>query len=556
MICSKEFMTYINGLMVSRGGFSDFATAFDKIGKKYGIAKLVYRSFFLTNVYFSEEEKDGHIAYEQKDMVPADAPCYVKNIVSGEKETIRVEVYRAAGECNFSEEEKQDIDVVLKVMSFHVAGWQMNNIIRNLKYYDGLTGLVNAGGFLLYFDSLVVKKQHTKYNAYYFNLSRFSLVNKRFGSAETDKIIVRYTNAVQDFLLPGEMLGRLGGDNFTALILKERTEKFLQLLSGLTTYGMVGDIKLPVRVSAIAGVLEIDDSITSNERVLNDSAMAMNVAKHVLKKPYVFASEQMREKEFMNKQIAACFKEALANREFEVYYQPKVSGKDCRVVGGEALSRWVRDGVIMQPLEFIPIIEQNEMICLLDFYVLEQVCKDIQSWCAKGLNVGRMSVNFSRKHLTDPELVDKITGILQKYDMDSRYIEIELTETVNDAEAGLMSNFIGQMKKHNIVISIDDFGTGYSSLNMLRSLSVDVLKIDKSFIGNLDDRNKIVLSNIIRMAQELCMEVVAEGVETKEQARYLREIGCHILQGFLFDKPIPKAKFEERMHEGEYSICL
>lgn len=556
MICSEELMIFINKLMASQGNLSGFATAFEKIGKKYGIAKLVYWSFFLTKEYSGKEEKDGHIAYEQTAMVPADAPCYVKHITSGEKETIRIEVYRAMGESDFSKEEADDIDIVLNVMAFHVAGWQMNNIIRNLKYYDGLTGLVNAGGFLLYFDSLIAENQHIKYNVYYFNLSRFNLVNKRFGSAETDKIIVRYTNAVQDFLLPGEMLGRLGGDNFAALILKERTDEFLQLLSGLMTYGLVGDIKLPVRVSATAGVLEITDSIKNNDRVLADSAMAMNVAKHVLKKPYVYASEHLREKELMNKQIASCFKEALTNREFEVYYQPKVSGKDCRVVGGEALSRWIHDDVMMQPMDFIPVIEQNEMICLLDFYVLEQVCKDIQEWCGKGMDVRRMSVNFSRKHLTDPELADKIADILRTYHIDSRYIEIELTETVDEAEAGLMSKFIGQMKQHNIMVSIDDFGTGYSSLNMLRSLNVDVLKIDKSFVGNLDDRNKIVLSNIIRMAQELNMEVVAEGVETKEQASYLQEIGCHFLQGFLFDKPIPKAEFEKRMQRGRYHICL
>jgi len=385
-------------------------------------------------------------------------------------------------------------------------------------------------------------------------LSRFSLVNRRFGSSETDKIIVRYTEAIQDFLVPGELLGRLGGDNFTALVLKERTEEFLQILSGVITYGILGDKEMSVKISAVAGVVELDDTIFECGGILNDAAMAMNVAKHVSKRPFLFATQQMREKGFKNKQIASSFMEALYNNEFKVFYQPKVSGQDYRIVGGEALSRWYRDGVMMPPMDFIPVIEQNGTVCLLDFYVLEQVCKDITQWLKAGLNVGRISVNFSRKHLSNPHLVEDIMDVLRKYDMAGRYIEIELTETVDEVESNLLIEFIKRMKYHKVRISIDDFGTGYSSLNMLRSFSVDVLKVDKSFLDNLDERNKIVLSNIIRMAQELNMEVVAEGVETKEQALYLGSIGCHTLQGFLFDKPLPKEEFEVKLQNEVYSL--
>ncbi len=354
--------------------------------------------------------------------------------------------------------------------------------------------------------------------------------------------------------MPGEVLGRLGGDNFTALVLKERTEMFLQFLSGVITYGVLGGKEMPVKISAVAGVLELDDSITDNGSILNDAAMAMNMAKHVVKKPFMFASEQMRAKGFKDKQIESSFMEALYNGEFKVYYQPKVSGQDYRIVGGEALSRWFKDGVMMPPMDFIPVIERNAMVCLLDFYVLEQVCKDITQWIKEGIKVGRISVNFSRKHLSNPHLVEDIMDILRKYDMAGRYIEIELTETVDEVESNLLIEFIKRMKYHKVRISIDDFGTGYSSLNMLRSFSVDVLKIDKSFIDNLDERNKIVLSNIIRMAHELSMEVVAEGVETKEQALYLGEIGCHTLQGYLFDKPLAKEEFERKLQSGTYEV--
>lgn len=554
MICSREFLNYINVLGNADNTFAAFQSAFDGIGRKYSIAKVVYKLVVPANPFTKDGEERHDVAYLREDVSGADTPAYVKMMVTGEKGHVWFEVYRIEGTADFTEDEITDINAVLDVLTFHAARWRMINRIKDMQFIDGLTGLVNAGGFLTYVDSLIEKKELSKYNAYYFNLSRFSLVNRRFGSSETDKIIVRYTEAIQDFLIPGELLGRLGGDNFTALVLKERTEEFLQILSGVITYGILGDKEMSVKISAVAGVVELDDTIFECGGILNDAAMAMNVAKHVSKRPFLFATQQMRAKGFKDKQIASSFMEALYNDEFKVFYQPKVSGQDYRIVGGEALSRWYRDGVMMPPMDFIPVIEQNGTVCLLDFYVLEQVCKDITQWLKAGLNVGRISVNFSRKHLSNPHLVEDIMDVLRKYDMAGRYIEIELTETVDEVESNLLIEFIKRMKYHKVRISIDDFGTGYSSLNMLRSFSVDVLKVDKSFLDNLDERNKIVLSNIIRMAQELNMEVVAEGVETKEQALYLGSIGCHTLQGFLFDKPLPKEEFEVKLQNEVYSL--
>lgn len=554
MICSREFLDYINVLGNADNTFAAFQSAFEGIARKYSIAKVVYKLVVPANPFTKDGEERHDVAYLREDVSGADTPAYVKTMVTGEKGKVWFEVYRTEGTADFTEDEITDINAVLDVLTFHAARWRMINRIKDMQFIDGLTGLVNAGGFLTYIDSLIEKKELSKYNAYYFNLSRFSLVNRRFGSSETDKIIVRYTEAIQDFLIPGELLGRLGGDNFTALVLKERTEEFLQILSGVITYGMLGDKEMSVKISAVAGVVELDENIFECGSILNDAAMAMNVAKHVSKRPFLFATQQMRAKGFKDKQIASSFMEALYNDEFKVFYQPKVSGQDYRIVGGEALSRWYRDGVMMPPMDFIPVIEQNGTVCLLDFYVLEQVCKDITQWLKAGLNVGRISVNFSRKHLSNPHLVEDIMDVLRKYDMAGRYIEIELTETVDEVESNLLIEFIKRMKYHKVRISIDDFGTGYSSLNMLRSFSVDVLKVDKSFLDNLDERNKIVLSNIIRMAQELNMEVVAEGVETKEQALYLGSIGCHTLQGFLFDKPLPKEEFEVKLQNEVYSL--
>ncbi len=554
MICIKEFADFIDALTKSDDTFIDFQNAFDKIGKRYAITKVVCKLYVPPNPYTKVGEEREIDAYVLEGAICDDKPSHIKSVITGENGKATFELYRAVGANGFTQEEINDLEIVLNTVVFHAARFRMMNIIQEFKFIDGLTGLPNSGGVLTYIESLMEKRELEKYNAYYFDLSNFSLVNKRFGSREADKIIVRYVEAIRDFLLQGEIVGRIGGDNFVALVFKERTEQFLQFLSGVITYGVLREKELPVKISAIAGVLELDDSIDDSGSVLNDSAMALNMAKHVLKKPFVFASEELRSKGYNNKQVASSFMEALYTGEFHVYYQPKVSSQDYSLVGGEALSRWIKDGTMMQPAEFIPVIEENGMICMLDFYVLEQVCKDVKEWLECGMNVGRISVNLSRKHLSNPHLVEDIMDILRKYDMAGRHIEIELTETVDEVETNLLIEFIKRMKYHKVKVSIDDFGTGYSSLNMLRSFSVDVLKIDKSFIDNLDERNKIVLSNIICMAHDLDMEIVAEGVELKEQAEFLRSIGCHTLQGYLFDKPLAKEAYEAKLQRGTYEI--
>ena len=252
--------------------------------------------------------------------------------------------------------------------------------------------------------------------------------------------------------------------------------------------------------------------------------------------------------------MIAAFPKAIQNREFKAFYQPKVSIDDYTMVGAEALVRWFQDDVFVSPGEFIPAFEQNDMVCQLDFYVLEQVCMDIREWLDQGMEPVRISVNFSRKHLTNKNLAEDIMNVINRYKIDSKYIEIELTETVDEEEAGLLIDFMNKMRKYSILMTIDDFGTGYSSLNMLRSFPVDVLKIDKSLVDNMEESDHIILSNVVKMASELKMDVVAEGVETWEQVDYLKTVKCSVVQGFLFDRPMPKEQFEEKIKSKTYKI--
>jgi EAL domain-containing protein (putative c-di-GMP-specific phosphodiesterase class I) len=276
----------------------------------------------------------------------------------------------------------------------------------------------------------------------------------------------------------------------------------------------------------------------------------------VEKKPCVFATKELSRRVYRQKKIIDSFPGALEQEEFVVYYQPKVNTDNCRMVGAEALVRWIRDGKMVPPGDFVPIVEQDGSVCRLDFYVLEHVCRDIRRWLDQGLEPVRVSVNFSRKHLSNPHLAGDIMAVIGRYHVPVEYIEIEVTETTDEEEQGMLSRFLVEMREQRITTAIDDFGTGYSSLNVLRSFPVDVLKIDKSFIdaGTSTENDEIVLSHIIHMAQDLHMEVITEGVESWEQAKFLRAMDCNLVQGFLFDRPMPPADFERKLHEKQYAV--
>ena len=263
----------------------------------------------------------------------------------------------------------------------------------------------------------------------------------------------------------------------------------------------------------------------------------------------------MIERSLHDKEISDKFSSAIDNNEFVVYYQPKIDLRDGSLCGSEALVRWKKDNTIVPPTEFIPVLEREGTICVMDFYVLECVCSQIRSWLQQGIEPVRVSANFSKIHLHNKKLAEDIIAVLKKYDVDSKYIEVEITETCGYEDFDALYDFVKSMKNYGIHTSIDDFGTGYSSLNLLSDLDVDIIKLDKSFIQTSDypsvhksdkkhKSTEIVIKTIINMAHELGMQIICEGVETDEQARFLKELNCDMVQGYLYARPLPVEEYE------------
>ena len=526
-------------------------SALADISKEFSLRSIVSKVSF---------KPDSEKAGEPETIIPLfgpatenDEPMYLfKSNMSGER-IVTYLVY-TQGEKKWTDEEYKNFSIIMDVLSFHLERFLLITEVKNSALTQFLTGLPNSGGYLAFVRSKFGSGELMNYDAFYFNIKSFGLVSRRYGSGEGDEIIKRYAKKLREFIEEGEIIAHFGGDNFTALIKKERTKKFLKYIASVPVIAVKNGREDEISLAAVTGVYAIDESLTNPGQVISRAVMACNYAKNVANKPYVFVNKAMSTRIYRQKQIEDRYEEALANDEFRIYLQPKVNTETGRIVGAEALARWFCKGIVLYPTEFVPILEQEGMVASLDLYVLRKTCEYIREWLDNGITPVQVSVNFSRRDLNYKNLAKEIIDTIQEYDIDPKYIEIEVTETASEDERVMMTNFLSRLKEMEISTAIDDFGTGYSSLSTLRDFPVSVIKIDRSFINNdeLNTNDEIVLKNIITMARELGIDVVTEGVERPDQTELLKSVGCNIVQGFLYDNPMPKKEFEKRLIKGVY----
>ena len=244
--------------------------------------------------------------------------------------------------------------------------------------------------------------------------------------------------------------------------------------------------------------------------------------------------------------ITANMKNALQNDEFKVYLQPKINLQTGEIVGAEALIRWLPENRDMiYPDQFIPIFEENGFISLVDFYVLQCVLMYLLNRKQKGLKLVPISVNFSRRHQDNTNFISDIIALLDEYKIDRKWIEIEITESAFMDDIHKLHENLVKLRENNICISIDDFGSGYSSLNVLSTVPADVIKLDRAFIYGSDEKSKNMLKYLVLMIKGMGYRTITEGVETKEQMLFLREIGCEMAQGYYYAKPMSMKDFDK-----------
>ncbi len=420
---------------------------------------------------------------------------------------------------------------------------------------DMLTGVMNYDSLVEQGDRLHKKKVLHEYSVIQLNIRNFKYINSEIGTSLGDVFLVLYANILSGYLGRDEYCARTGSDNFIILIRKGREEDLIEKMSetwiDMSAYNVEKTIQVPLR----CGIYDITEKDTMQDSV-NYSSVALKHSRSDNSNYITRFESSMLDSLVSDNKIIAEFRNALSSGEFQVYYQPKVNISTNELCGAEALVRWIKGDEVIPPNEFIPALEAEGLVTELDFYVFETVCRHICAWEDKKIKPVTISSNFSKLHLANPNFADSVLTITNKYGIAPELLEIELTESSGYANYDALTSFVRKMNQAKIHTSIDDFGTGYSSLSMLKDISVDVVKIDKSFLDKKegdDSHQEKMLENVIRMINDLDRTVICEGIENESQLSFLRNADCSVVQGYYFDKPLPHDEFEKRLQNPHYS---
>ena len=454
----------------------------------------------------------------------------------------------------YSEEEIQTHRFIFREIFIQYNRTLAQCMLEKIMNTDINTGVANQNSLMYYAVNLIKNGRIGDYTGIFFNIHNFKYVNKVFDYSQGDVILRNYAHMVKSYLDSDEEIARLGGDNFVVICRNENASDFISKIKDVHMSHEFRSVKRELQLGVTAGIACLE-GVDKPREVMARTSIAYQAARKTGAGSIVVYTKEIQKQLMDDQEILAAFPQALAAGEFVVYYQPKVRIADKSIYGAEALVRWVRDGQVVTPARFIPQFEREGSVCRLDYYMLEQGCGFLKSRLDKGLKIVPVSVNFSRRHLEEGDLVERITGTIDRFGIDRSYIEIELTESEDYQNYEIMSSVIGRLKERGISTSIDDFGTGFSSLNMIKKVDLDTIKIDKSLIPFDDVNNNkhqdiVMFASIIDLIGRLGKKSVAEGVETTQQLDYLEKLGCDIVQGYVFDKPLPKDEFEQRLESG------
>lgn len=380
------------------------------------------------------------------------------------------------------------------------------------------------------------------------DIKNFKFINSEYGYAYGDRILVGIVEILTLFMEDEECFARMDADVFILLIHYETIDKLKQRLQLLIKkieryhirYGLITNI------SCMIGIYLITDIAMDISQMIDFSNIARKSIKNSHESSIAFYNGELEERYKRENRLSSMMHQALKDNEFIVFYQPKVNIYTNQCIGVEALVRWIRkDGSMIYPSDFIPLFEKNHFIIELDLYVLEKVCIQIGEWIKQGKTPLPVSVNISRVDLRSQDIVKQIVKICDAYQIDRTLIELEITESAFLENESIAIEKSKALKTAGFQLSIDDFGTGFSSLSLLKDLPMDVLKLDHTFFQTkMSEREKIILTNIIRMAKQLNMTIISEGIETKQHVAFLKSIGCEIAQGFYYARPAQIEKLD------------
>ncbi len=379
-----------------------------------------------------------------------------------------------------------------------------------------------------------------------FDVERFKMINELYGVEIGDEMLNFFNSSLGVVCTEEQPFCRLTADVFMIVTVfsdEEELISFIRRIESMLT-GYKG-----IEYRLIFGVAIVEDRTIHTRRHGDNASLARQLIKGNALNNICFYNGRMKNDLQKKQSIEDDMHKALLNGEFVMFLQPKHSISSGRIIGAEALARWIHPqrGMI-SPADFIPVFEENGFILKLDQFIWETACKKIRAWLDSGIEPVPISVNISREYIRSFNVTEYISGLVKKYEIPAKLLELEITES---ADSIGVEDIVRQLKDAGFTMLMDDFGSGYSSLNMLKTTPFDVLKIDRGFLSEFmeSDRGRKIISHTISMSQDIGLDIVAEGVETLEQAKFLRECGCDTAQGFYYSKPIAEEEFDRRLRE-------
>jgi diguanylate cyclase (GGDEF)-like protein len=454
--------------------------------------------------------------------------------------------------------------VVSSLLSFISQNSQVSHPSINLnsgeELRDSLTHLPNHSLFIEHLEyALSIAKRHKKVLAViHLDIDKLSELNQHYGYKKGDVLIGEVATRLNDLIRDSDSVARLGGSEF-GLILNliehgEEVDRALQRISqGMQLPFNINGENIVLKISYGISAYPTDDG--NADELSHYASLAMDSVKKSGGNDYHYYNSDMNLDNSKRLREEYDLRQALKRDEFCLYFQPKVDAATGNIKGMEALIRWMhpKRGIV-SPVEFIPLLEESGMIVEAGDWVLRESCRLNKLWQDQGLDPLRVSVNVSSVQFKRGDFIERIELALKETGLASEYLEVELTESCLMDDVTKNIDVLHEIKKMGVTISIDDFGTGYSSLSYLKKFPIDILKIDRSFITNVQDKsggdNAAIVTAIMALSHSLRLDVVAEGVETAQELAYLHALGCKTIQGFLFSKPLSVDEFTKLQQDS------
>ncbi|MFI3175153.1 MAG: GGDEF domain-containing phosphodiesterase [Bacillota bacterium] len=442
------------------------------------------------------------------------------------------------------------------VDAYLVYAKDAEDYIKQLEGIDMLTSTFSVKGFSDYYNK-AIKGDEKTYYVCIIDIDKFKYINYSFGFSIGNQVLKNIANIIDDFLELPEAYCRVNGDKFAMILQCAEREKVIEKMNQL--FDRLDEMQIElfseIKMKFTCGVKKVETNYSIN-RLIDCANSAHKTVKGRLDNTVTFFDKTIAQREKEEMKIEQRITKAVEGDEFTLYLQPKFELETNSICGAEALVRWqMEDGMIV-PDKFIPLFEKDGFINTLDFIMYKKVMEHIRKCLDQGVTVYPISVNVSRSHIQNKNFIHQVMDLVHEYNVPVELLELEVTESMFVEDRKMLIEFIDNIKKLGITVSIDDFGTAYSSLQVLKDVDIDILKIDKGFLDNIDSssqrkftKDEAVLKNIINLASDLGYKVICEGIETQEQVDLLLQVGCKYGQGYIFARPMPVAEYEKRFLE-------